>query len=166
MGPVNAPTCGETGDRGYGAPTAQRSGRSVQGNFGFDASAWDAVAVLAAQVEERFQRRVRQRIEEVLDLLGQVEGGAGLPPGLQEIRALAFCLVDELVAGSGVPAATRARLLQMVACHALPVDKEFGGGASTYWFYLNLMLKRFQQSRTEEGLETAVSAALGVVPRF
>ncbi|HSH71275.1 MAG TPA: hypothetical protein VK997_15240 [Deferrisomatales bacterium] len=160
MAPVEGAPRGDVGFRESGVPRPRSSGRNTQGNFGFDAAAWDPLAVLAAQVEERFQRPVRRRIGEVLDLLQQVAAEAGLTARRQEIQALAFCLVDALSEGSGVPPATRARLLQMVACHALTVDQEVGAGERSYWFYLNLMLKRFQQLRVKEGLEPAVRAAL------
>ena len=160
MEPVNEPTRGEIGGHEGGSPNPRTSDRNTQGNFGFDAAAWDPLAVLAAQVEERFQRGVRRRVEEALGLLRQVASEDDPLSGSQDIQALAFCLAEVLVAGAGVPPGARPRFLQMVACHAFPADQEVWAGEPSYWFYLNLMLKRFRQSHAEEGLGPAVRGAL------
>lgn len=160
MEPMKNSPRGASGTPGDVTSTPKRADRNTQGNFGFDASAWDPVGVLAAQIEERFQRRIRRRVEEVLRLLRQVVAEAASTSGSQEVQALAFCLVDALITEAGVSAGTRNRLLQMVACHAFPVGRGVWAGEPPYWFYLNLTLKRFRQSRAEEGLELAVRGAL------
>lgn len=160
MEPVNKPTRDENGPNEGRSPNTRTSDSNTQGDFGFDASAWDPLWVLAAQIDARFQRRVRRRVEEVLGLLQQVAGEDDPSFGSQDLQALAFCLAEVLTAGAGVSPGARPRLLQRVACHAFQAAQEPWAGEPAYWSYLNLMLKRFRQSQAEEGLEPAVRGAL------